>query len=137
MRGSMSLTAPNAKEKQWMARVKEFGCLICYNQGYPETPAVVHHLLSGGRRISHFHTIPLCEPGHHQYGDSLTPNLLNKISRHPWKARFEAAYGTEASLLAQLRALIAPSYRPALESVCGSCGAKFIGVSCPQQGCND
>jgi hypothetical protein len=26
-----------------------------------------------------------------------------KISRHPWKARFEAKYGTELELLARLR----------------------------------
>lgn len=26
-------------------------------------------------------------------------------------------------------------YRPPLESVCTSCGHKFIGVSCPRQGC--
>jgi hypothetical protein len=59
----------------------------------------VHHVLSGGRRIGHLSTLPLCDPGHHQGGQS-----LGMVSRHPWKAQFEAKYGTEQELLDRLRA---------------------------------
>lgn len=79
----------------------QLGCVVCHLQGFPGTPAEVHHLLRGGRRIGHLHTIPLCSPGHHRNGDG-----VKKISRHPFKARFEQAYGTEEELLAKTRELV-------------------------------
>jgi hypothetical protein len=81
-------------EDNWMTAITELGCVCCWLQGHPRTPAAVHHILTNGKRTSHLNTIPLCDPGHHQ--NSRTPE---KISRHPNKARFEAAYGTEAYLL--------------------------------------
>lgn len=88
-------------EREWMSRIVEIGCIACYVMGYPGTPGAVHHLLRGGRRIGHLATICLCDPGHHQ--KSPTPE---KISRHPFKARFEKAYGTEEELLAKTRELV-------------------------------
>ena len=61
-------------------------------------------MLRGGRRIDHLHTLPLCSPGHHRYGDGEI-----KISRHPWKSQFETAYGTEAELLKKTRLLVLTS----------------------------
>ena len=88
-------------EQEWFQKITLIGCICCLEQGHPGTPAEVHHLLSGGRRMGHLFTIPLCAPGHHRYGDG-----VQKISRHPYKARFEAAYGTEAELLARTRAIV-------------------------------
>lgn len=89
-------------ETEWMDAIVQVGCIVCYVLGYPGTPAVVHHLLTAGkRRRGHLYTIPLCDPGHHQNGDG-----MNKISRHPWKKRFEAMYGTEDELLAKVRAIV-------------------------------
>lgn len=92
---------PTAIEQRWMDAVCEFGCIVCWREHQAKTPCAVHHPLSGGRRLGHLHTIGLCDPGHHQ--NSSTPA---KISRHPNKARFEAAYGTEAELLAALHELL-------------------------------
>jgi hypothetical protein len=96
-------------EKQWMDAITRMGCVVCYMRGYPGTPAVPHHLLDdGGRRIGHLSTIPLCDPGHHQNA----PANSGKISRHPNKARFEAAYGTEEELLAETRAIVLRQAQP-------------------------
>lgn len=93
-------------EEAWTAAILDIGCICCYLQGFPGTPAEIHHMLRGGRRIGHLFTLPLCAPGHHRYGDGGL-----KISRHPFKARFEKAYGTEQSLLERTRALVAARAR--------------------------
>ena|ERR1035437_550856 len=85
-------------EQEWCDAIVRLGCCVCQRQGVGDTPAEVHHLLSGGRKIGHESTIPLCSPGHHRNGDDKI-----KISRHPNKARFEAAYGSERELLAWVR----------------------------------
>lgn len=95
--------APNAAERAWMDRIASFGCIVCWLQHGVRMPPAVHHILSGGRRMGHLYTIPLCDPGHHQGGDKVG----NMISRHPWKARFEDAYGTELELLERMRAILA------------------------------
>ena len=91
-------------EKLWMDAITQLGCIVCWVfENAPGTPGCPHHLLDeGGSRIGHMSTICLCDPGHHQ--NSPTPK---KISRHPNKARFEQAYGTEESLLERQRALVA------------------------------
>lgn len=89
--------SPNKAEREWMAAVREFGCVACYLDG-KRRECVVHHIVSGNRRMGHMFTIGLCEPGHHQHGDS-----VGMVSRHPYKARFEAQYGTEMELLAILK----------------------------------
>lgn len=92
-------------EREWCARISEIGCIACYVSGFPGTPGAVHHILKSGRRQSHLETLLLCDPGHHQYGDGVT-----KISRHPYKARFEAAYGSESELLKITRDLVEGSW---------------------------
>lgn len=84
------------KEKRHLARVQQLGCVVCRNLGLGPTPAEVHHILKNGRRISHFHTLPLC-PMHHRGG----VNNNEVVSRHPWRKEFEARYGTEQELLKQ------------------------------------
>jgi hypothetical protein len=95
----------NAKEKLWMTACTEFGCFACYLDGVPPRPSAIHHLLRGGRRIGHLFTLPLCDPGHHQNGGP-----LGLISRHPYKARFEAVYGTEDDMLRRLCHLLNFTY---------------------------
>lgn len=95
-----------AAEKRWMARVADYGCIVCRNQGRGYVPCAVHHILSGGRRKGHMHTIGLCDPGHHQGA----PKGSGELSRHPDKARFEAAYGTEEELLDQTRKILDTNY---------------------------
>lgn len=88
-------------ERQWMSAISRIGCIVCYLAGHPGTPGEVHHILRGGRRISHLHTICLCSPGHHRNGDNKV-----KISRHPFKLRFESTYGTEEALLQKTKGLV-------------------------------
>jgi len=89
---------PNAEERAWLDWIVAYGCVACRMDGHGVVPPAVHHLLRGGRRIGHLFSLPLCDPGHHQGGQS-----RGMVSRHPWKARFEAKYGTETTLLAALR----------------------------------
>lgn len=93
--------APTAEERAWMDRVTAFGCIACWMDGNPNRPAAVHHILRGGVRMGHLYTLPLCDPGHHQNGQQ-----FGMVSRHPWKAQFEAKYGGEMELLERLRAEI-------------------------------
>lgn len=90
--------APTVVEQKWMDAISRFGCVACWLDGRQPRPTAVHHILRGGRRIGHLFSLPLCDPGHHQNGAA-----LGLVSRHPFKARFEAKYGTELELLARLK----------------------------------
>lgn len=85
---------PNAEESRWMASVAELGCIVCRGQGRGYVPCAVHHIVEGNRRLGHMFTIGLCDPGHHQNSPD-----AEQISRHPNKARFTEAYGSEYELL--------------------------------------
>ena len=88
---------PTKDEKHWMDAVAEFGCVVCRRAYGEYRPAAVHHIVGSHRLLGHIFTIGLCDPGHHQNGQQ-----FGMISRHPYKARFEAAYGTELELLEYL-----------------------------------
>ena len=45
--------------------MQELGCIASLLDGVPGVPGEIHHLLSGGRRISHDHTVCL-SPWHHR-----------------------------------------------------------------------
>jgi hypothetical protein len=91
--------APTVEERAWMDWIVAYGCVACRLDGLGFRSPAVHHILRGGQRLGHLHTLPLCDPGHHQGGQQ-----LEMISRHPWKARFEERYGSEESLLLKLQA---------------------------------
>jgi hypothetical protein len=89
-------------EKAWLDASVRLGCIVCRLQGLGATPAEPHHLLlKSGRRMGHLFTIPLC-PAHHR-GQR---NDEGCTSRHPYRAQFEARYGTEAVLLERTRELV-------------------------------
>lgn len=77
------------------------GCAACRKRGHMRY-ADAHHILDGGRRISHSHTIPLCswhhkgmEPG---VSDQECENMLGpSLARS--KRAFIAEFGTETELL--------------------------------------
>lgn len=94
-------SAPTAAERRWLDAIVAYGCIACRMDGLGVVPPAVHHILRGGVRMGHLFTLPLCDPGHHQNGAQ-----FGKVSRHPWKARFEQRYGSEEYLLAWLRAEI-------------------------------
>jgi hypothetical protein len=89
---------PTKEERAWLDFIVEHGCVCCRIDGNGVRPAAVHHILRGSFRMGHLHSLPLCDPGHHQNGQQ-----FGMVSRHPFKAQFEAKYGTEQQLLADLR----------------------------------
>ena len=90
---------PTKAEQEHMDRVRDLGCIICRQQGKGRRPCEIHHVFGktkkakGDFKGSHFYVLPLCFE-HHRMGSDKEP-----ISRHPYKARFVATYGTEESLL--------------------------------------
>ena len=89
----------NKAEKDWMERVQALGCIACREEMDVYTPAEIHHILRSGRRIDHFHVLPLCAI-HHRGGR----NDATATSRHPYRLAFEERYGAEWDLLALVRA---------------------------------
>jgi len=83
-------SATKAEKRRFQIIREELGCVACGLLG-----CQAHHLLSGGRRISHSHTIPLC-PGCHT-----GPNSIHKRKR--W---FRDLYGTDDELLDRTDALV-------------------------------
>ena len=90
------------EEERHLDRVQQLGCIVC-RQVDIYTPAEIHHILDGNRRIGHFDVLPLCFPHHRGGSDGSRDNF---ISRHPYKARFEQQYGPEAGLLIAGRRLL-------------------------------
>jgi len=81
-------------------KVQALGCIACYQEGV-YSPAEIHHILDGNRRIGHHSVLPLCVP--HHRGGSDGDSYPHAVSRHPFKRRFEDKYGTEQVLLAQVK----------------------------------
>jgi hypothetical protein len=84
---------PNKAEKIHMDRVSQLGCIVCRKQGKGIVPCEIHHVEGKTKPDAHFKVLPLCFE-HHRMGSDKEP-----ISRHPYKARFVANYGTESDLL--------------------------------------
>ena len=78
----------------------ELGCIACYLQGTPGTPAEIHHPRAGtgaGRKASHFDALPLCPPHHRGTDHPRTPSI------HLAKRAFIDRFGTEYELLELVR----------------------------------
>lgn len=98
-----SLKAPTKAEQHRLAWMKMDGCIACRKRGNMRY-ADVHHILEGGRRVSHSHSIPLCEWHHRginvfsERGDAQLLSMLGPSLAHDKKA-FTAEFGTEQELL--------------------------------------
>jgi Recombination enhancement, RecA-dependent nuclease len=89
----------NKDELRFHNAIRAHGCIVCRQAGY-ESPAEIHHILSGGRRMGHYHAIGLCAVHHRGQ-----VNNAEAVSRHPWRTEFERRYGTELELLEQTRTI--------------------------------
>ena len=87
--------SPTKPEAAWMARIAELGCIACRKDGI-SSPASVHHIVQGNRRLGHLFTLPLCHL-HHQGDGRMVPSV------HFAKRSFAARYGAELDLLAELQ----------------------------------
>lgn len=90
-------------EKAHLSRVAALGCVACYMQGTPGTPAEIHHPRSGrgkGQRASHIDGIPLCPAHHRGTHHPAVPSI------HLAKRAFIERFGTEETLLELVRQLV-------------------------------
>ena len=87
-------------DSDYMGKVADLGCIVCLNNGYFDTPAEIHHIGNGtmGKKATNHETIPLCVE-HHRKGN-------NGVAVHAGRKSFEANFGTEQELLAQVKGLL-------------------------------
>ena len=87
--------AVTAAEKLLWTRLAALGCVTCKIDGNFNTHVSIHHVDGRTKPGCHQLVLPLCA-GHHQDGTGEDKTL---IAVHPWKARFETRYGTQAELM--------------------------------------
>lgn len=92
-------------EREFQGKVRELGCIVCLLDLNEHSQAEIHHMLSGGRRRGEMFVLGLC-PSHHRGGLD-GHNEMKIVSRDHSRRRFEYRYGTEESLLAKTKELIA------------------------------
>lgn len=98
------LPAPTkAQELVFRKLLEQVGCAVClfhcrHDDGSRVEDSIgeIHHVLSGGNRISHSHVIPLCRI-HHTDGKPGHPSRHSIMGQYG-KAQFEEKFGTEAEL---------------------------------------
>jgi len=93
---------PNAVEHKFMDAIGSLGCLACRKDGRVNPWISLHHIDGRTKPDAHFKVIGLCA-GHHQQG---TGNDKSLIAVHPYKARFEAKYGTQLELLEEAKKML-------------------------------
>lgn len=89
-------------ERLHLSRVASLGCIVCRIAGHEFSPAEIHHPRTGmgmSQRASHFDAIPLCH-FHHRTGG-------HGLAIHAGQKTWEAKFGTEKELLAQVKELLA------------------------------
>lgn len=115
MKRGRSTGNPTRAEAEWLRTVKRAGCVCCAARGYfrdPEGPlAEAHHLLSGGIRRGHMHTVGLC--AWHHRGRLIvngwthaTHRRLLGPSLQEGSVPFHTTFGDDDSLMEQTLALI-------------------------------
>lgn len=85
---------PTAAERRFHDALCSLGCIACQLDGRRNPTVSVHHIDGRTKPWAHWLVLPLCA-GHHQDGTG-APGL---IAVHPYKARFEAKYGAQRTLL--------------------------------------
>ncbi len=90
----------------WDRLANEIGCVACMKDGNFNPHVSIHHVDGRTKPGCHQLVLPLCS-GHHQDGTGEDKSL---IAVHPWKARFEARYGTQAELMALCAHLLKDKY---------------------------
>ena len=69
------------------------GCIACRKEGGFTDYVSIHHIDGRTKPMAHWKVLPLCGPHHQDMG------INGFIPVHPYKARFEAAYGKQENLL--------------------------------------
>ncbi len=110
-----STKTPTKAQKARFLAMYSLGCIACRLGGHGFEPAQIHHILSGGKRIGHDATIPVC-PWHHvgepRYPyNAATMIVLRGPSLGRHKQAFVKEYGTEQSLLERTNELLKQEQR--------------------------
>lgn len=92
---------PTKSEKQLHNAIAQIGCIACREDGVFTELVSIHHIDGRTKPDAHKKVLPLCA-GHHQDGTG----VAGLIAVHPWKARFEQRYGTQAELLARCMGMV-------------------------------
>ena len=88
----------NKLEELRVQRMVRLGCVCCAWFDLPSPAVEVHHLLSGGRRMGDWFTIPLCR-SHHQGGEwNVVIPEKYRVSIASGSKAFEAAFPSEHEL---------------------------------------
>jgi hypothetical protein len=81
-------------EQEFHNKIARLGCCACFKDGIINTYVSIHHIEGRTKKGAQMKVLALCAD-HHQTGGEEAPAI------HPWKARFEAKYGTQEDLLAE------------------------------------
>lgn len=90
-------------EKAHLSAVAAIGCICCWLDDNPGTPAELHHIRAGvgkGQRADSWSVLPLCAPHHRGILHPQVPSI------HLDRLNFIAQYGTEAELLERVKQLL-------------------------------
>ena len=99
-----STRKPTKPQLRRFLKLYELGCIACRSFYHVFEPCQIHHILSGGKRIGHDATIPLC-PWHHmgnviRWGSVESMEGFRGPSMALNKRAFVKTFGTEKELLA-------------------------------------
>lgn len=100
--------AVSATDQALWDQFAAYGCIACALDGVRNGFVSIHHIDGRTKPGCHQLVLPLCA-GHHQDGTGPDPTML---AIHPWKARFEKKYGTQAELLALMHDLTTTKKAP-------------------------
>ena len=92
--------AATKKDKERYQKLADLGCIVCLLWEGAQTPPEIHHPY-GRTGDGNQKTYPLCHKHHNSGKDT-----EHYTSRHPFKARFEERYETDAELLERTNRLI-------------------------------
>ena len=89
------------REAEYLSKVADIGCIICYRAGNAGTLAEIHHIrglgLGMGVRNSHYNVLPLC-PEHHRGNSG-----YHGMGRKAFERKYEV---TEQELQLQVKELL-------------------------------
>lgn len=82
-----------AQQRRFWDRLASIGCIACRKMGIHTPHVSIHHVIGRTKPHAHWAVLPLCGPHHQDMG------VQGVFPVHPYKARFEEAYGNQGDLM--------------------------------------
>ena len=93
---------PTKYEQERIDAMMRMGCVACAVLGFPNINELqCHHILSGGNRMGHWFTLPLCiqhHKGENWHNLAHVIGLKHRAAVHTGRKPFNRIYGTEREL---------------------------------------